>query len=102
MMIADEGFEINFAVDSLGVAATATPKLAAKASKAPLSLLAFSRYELQVPAGSNASMLMSMSDLEKKSVSKCGETILGWYSLGREHWGCWRGSRRGEKAASTV
>jgi cathepsin C len=99
MMIADEGFEINFESDTLGVAAAAVPKLAA--TDKAVSLFAFSRYDLQAPPGGNVSML-SMKDMESKSVSKCGETILGWYSIGRERWGCWRGARRGDKPAPVV
>lgn len=103
MMIADEGFEINFASDTLGVSAAATPKMGTVASKVPLSLFAFSRYDLQVKPGSNVSLLkLSMKDYESRAVSKCGETILGWYSLGRERWGCWRGTRRGEKPATVI
>jgi cathepsin C len=101
MMIADEGFEISFNSDALGVSATSVPKLAADASKQPLKLFGFSRYEIEASKNGTVAAL-SMSDLEKKSVSKCGETILGWYSLGRERWGCWRGARRGEKPAPTV
>lgn len=97
MMIADEGFEINFASDVLGVGVAASPK--ATSSNASLSLFAFSRYDLQVPAGQTMAM---GKDMESKSVSKCGETILGWYSLGRERWGCWRGTRLGEKPKPVV
>jgi len=99
MMVADEGFEIKFPKDSLGVSAMAAPKL--ETPEVSLSLFAFSRYDVQTPAGTNVSM-MSMKDFESKSVSKCGETILGWYALGRERWGCWRGSRRGEKPVPAV
>merc|ERR1719398_22320 len=99
MMVADEGFEIKFPKDSLGVSAMAAPKL--ETPEVSLSLFAFSRYDVQTPAGTNVSM-MSMNDFESKSVSKCGETILGWYALGRERWGCWRGSRRGEKPVPAV
>jgi cathepsin C len=97
-MIADEGFEINFAADALGVSALAAPKFE---GKAPLKMFAFSRYDIQTPKGANVSMVatMDMASLEAKSVSKCGETILGWYSLGRERWGCWKGTRQVDKSA---
>lgn len=99
MMIADEGFEIKFAEDYLGASAAATPKMSANTTKVSLSLFAFSRYELQSPKVASEA---SMKDLESRSVSKCGETILGWYAIGRERWGCWRGARQGEKPAPTV
>merc|ERR1719162_1684267 len=95
MMIADEGFEIKFAGDALGVSASATPSLT---TKEPLSLFAFSRYELQTPKGKTGAAL-AMKDVESRSVSKCGETILGWYALGRERWGCWKGTRVASKSA---
>lgn len=97
-MIADEGFEINFAADALGASALAAPKLD---GKAPLKLFAFSRYDIQIPKGGNASTVaaMDMGSLEGKSVSKCGETILGWYALGRERWGCWKGTKQVDKSA---
>merc|ERR1719359_1022523 len=45
-----------------------------------------------------------MKDLEKRSTSKCGETLLGWYSIGRERWGCWKGKlvNKGKAASGTV
>lgn len=101
MMIADEGFEISFASDVLDVSSTAVPKVSAQASHAALKLFAFSHYEIQAPKNGAVSAL-SMKDIESRSVSKCGETILGWYSLGRERWGCWRGKKLGEKPAPTV
>lgn len=73
-MIADEGFELDFA----------SPKELQLdiASSEPLALFAFSKYDL--PLGGD----------EKKAVSHCEDTLLGWYSVGREHWGCWRAARR--------
>jgi len=95
-MIADEGFEINFATDALGVSAIAAPKFE---GKVPLKLFAFSRYDIQTKKGANVSLVEDMSSLEGKSVSKCGETILGWYALGRERWGCWKGTKQVDKTA---
>lgn len=71
-MVADEGFEVNLDADDLGLTS----------AKGPLSLFGFSRFDLP-----------SSGD-QKKAVSKCGETLLGWYSVGREQWGCWRGKKR--------
>lgn len=82
-MIADEGIDIIFASDVFSMTKAV----------GQLSLFAFSRFEFQTVNRSKVSVL-TMKDLEKKSVSKCEETILGWYSVGREYWGCWRGRRR--------
>merc|ERR1719329_1532218 len=71
-MVADEGFEINFDADKLGLSS----------ASGPLSLFAFSRFDIPSSGG------------QKKAVSTCDQTILGWYSVGREQWGCWRGQRR--------
>jgi len=100
-MIADEGFEISFALDAFGVSGISTPKLSGNSSRKQLSLFAFSLYEVQGAKPGTVSAL-SMKDLESKSVSKCGETILGWYSLGRERWGCWRGKKHGAKPTPTI
>jgi len=103
LMVNDEGFEINFASDALGVAKMAVPELKATGPLSllmPLTLFAFNHYEIATKKGEKISTL-EMGGLESRSVSKCGETILGWYSLGRERFGCWRGTRHapaGQKA----
>eukprot|EP00747_Dinoflagellata_sp_TGD_P162189 gnl/TRDRNA2_/TRDRNA2_179517_c0_seq1.p1 gnl/TRDRNA2_/TRDRNA2_179517_c0~~gnl/TRDRNA2_/TRDRNA2_179517_c0_seq1.p1 ORF type:complete len:541 (+),score=133.36 gnl/TRDRNA2_/TRDRNA2_179517_c0_seq1:174-1796(+) len=80
-MVADEGFEVNFESDVFG--------FSKKKAKGPLSLFAFNRYVL--------SGLNGTKDYEKHSVSHCEETILGWYSIGREEYGCWQGKRSDTK-----
>jgi len=89
-MIADEGFEVNFDSDVLQVSKGS--EAITKGKK--LSLFAFSRYDFP--------KLNVTMNIDKASVSKCDESLLGWYSIGRERWGCWRGKRRGSSGAGAI
>merc|ERR1719375_66504 len=96
-MVADEGFEIEFASDVLSLS---------NGTAGRLNMFAFNRYDLKTTNtskvyknGMKPIASAAMKDLEKRSVSKCGETLLGWYSVGREQWGCWKGKRLDKEKA---
>jgi len=101
-MVADEGFEVEFDHDVLALLNDT------KQVKGRLNMFAFNRYDLK---STNATKVYkngmkpiasaAMKDLEKRSVSKCGETLLGWYSIGRERWGCWKGKKLEKDKASS-
>merc|ERR1719387_1281151 len=98
-MVADEGFEVEFPTDVLGLSNGTTGRL---------NMFAFNRYDLKMPNntklydnGNKPIASAMMKDLEKRSTSKCEETLLGWYSIGRERWGCWKGKLSNKEKAAT-
>lgn len=98
-MVADEGFEVEFPNDVLGLS---------NGTKGRLNMFAFNRYDLKMPNstklydnGNKPIASAMMKDLEKRSTSKCEETLLGWYSIGRERWGCWKGKLSNKAKASS-
>jgi len=99
-MVADEGFEVEFPHDVLGLS---------NGTAGRLNMFAFNRYDLKMPNiskvynnGDKPIASAMMKDLEKRSTSKCDETLLGWYSIGRERWGCWKGKRKDKASSGTV